>query len=125
MPNIPKIRKAKRVSVLTKRAQCLGKHYKERSYRPCKRIGVLYQLLSYIFFFIIIIMLLNKKFFFPVYEKLKNNNNFLAKALSKEKQNNQSLFTQNVQLIAEIQQLNVICNTRNVSIIYIILRIKK
>ncbi|XP_011260374.1 putative uncharacterized protein DDB_G0277255 [Camponotus floridanus] len=82
MPNIPKIRKAKRVSVLTKRAQCLGKHYKERSYRP-------------------------------LYEKLKNNNNFLAKALTKEKQTNQSLFTQNVQLIAEIQQLNVICNTRN------------
>ncbi|KAL6434679.1 hypothetical protein ACFW04_006189 [Cataglyphis niger] len=82
MPTIPKIRKAKRVSVLTKRGQCLGKHYKERSYRP-------------------------------LYEKLKSNNNFLAKALSKEKQNNQSLFTQNVQLIAEIQQLNVICNTRN------------
>lgn len=82
MPKIPKIRKAKRVSVLTKKGQCLGKHYKERSYRP-------------------------------LYEKLKSNNNFLAKALSKEKQNNQSLFTQNVQLIAEIQQLNVVCNTRN------------
>ncbi|XP_070172500.1 uncharacterized protein MAL13P1.304 [Polyergus mexicanus] len=82
MPKIPKIRKAKRVSVLTKKGQCLGKHYKERSYRP-------------------------------LYEKLKSNNNFLAKALSKEKQNNQLLFTQNVQLIAEIQQLNVVCNTRN------------
>lgn len=76
------IRKVKRVSVLTKRAQCLGKHYKERSYRP-------------------------------LYEKLKHNNNYLAKALSKEKQNSQALFTQNVELIGEIQQLNLVCNTRN------------
>lgn len=79
---MPKIRKVKRVSVLTKRTQCLGKHYKERSYRP-------------------------------LYEKLKSNNSFLAKALSKEKQTNQSLFTQNVQLIAENQQLNLVCNTQN------------
>ncbi|KMQ96687.1 dentin sialophospho [Lasius niger] len=84
MPKIPNIRKAKRVSVLTKRAQCLGKHYKERSCRPA-------------------------------YEKLKNNNKFLAKALSQEKQNSRSLFTQNVQLIAENQQLNstVIANVMN------------
>ncbi|XP_029172745.1 probable serine/threonine-protein kinase clkA [Nylanderia fulva] len=82
IPQMPKIRKVKRVSVLTKRSQCLGKHYKERSYRP-------------------------------LYEKLKSNNSFLAKALSKEKQNSQSLFTQNVQLIAENQQLNLVCNTQN------------
>jgi len=58
-----------------------------------------------------------KLFFLLVYEKLKHNNNHLAKALSKEKQNNQELFTQNVELVGEIQQLNLICNTRNVSII--------
>ncbi|XP_012525355.1 dentin sialophosphoprotein [Monomorium pharaonis] len=81
MPKVP-IRKVKRVSVLTKRAQCLGKHYKERSYRP-------------------------------MYEKLKNNNSYLAKALSKEKQSSQALFSQNVQLIGEIQQLNRVCNTRD------------
>lgn len=56
-----------------------------------------------------------------MYEKLKHNNNYLAKALSKEKQNNQSLFTQNVELIGEIQQLHLVCNTRNVSIYMAIL----
>ncbi|XP_071634965.1 uncharacterized protein [Temnothorax longispinosus] len=77
------IRKPKRVGVLTKRTQCLRNHYKER--------------ISYR----------------PLYEKLKNNNSYLAKALSKEKQNSQSLFTQNVELIGEVQQLHLVCNTRN------------
>ncbi|XP_071565441.1 uncharacterized protein [Temnothorax nylanderi] len=77
------IRKPKRVGVLTKRTQCLRNHYKER--------------ISYR----------------PLYEKLKHNNIYLAKALSKEKQNSQSLFTQNVELIGEIQQLHLVCNTRN------------
>ncbi|KAL0118764.1 hypothetical protein PUN28_009438 [Cardiocondyla obscurior] len=81
MPKVP-IRKVKRVSLLTKRMQCLGKHYRERSYRP-------------------------------MYEKLKHNNSYLAKALSKEKQNNQSLFAHNVDLVSEIQQLNLVCNSRN------------
>ncbi|XP_011639824.2 LOW QUALITY PROTEIN: uncharacterized protein DDB_G0288805-like [Pogonomyrmex barbatus] len=81
MPKMP-IRKAKRVGVLTKRTQCLRRHYKEQSYRP-------------------------------LYEKIKNNNCYLAKALSEEKQNNQSLFTQNIQLIGEKQQLNLICDTQN------------
>ncbi|EGI68821.1 hypothetical protein G5I_02474 [Acromyrmex echinatior] len=83
MPKMP-IRKVKRVGVLAnKRSQFLRTHYKE--------------LRSYR----------------PLYEKLKHNNNHLAKALSKEKQNNQELFTQNVELVGEIQQLNLICNTRN------------
>ncbi|KYQ49099.1 hypothetical protein ALC60_11826 [Trachymyrmex zeteki] len=83
MPKMP-IRKFKRVGVLAnKRAHILRTHYKE--------------LRSYR----------------PLYEKLKHNNNHLAKALSKEKQNNQALFTQNVELVGEIQQLNLVCNTRN------------
>ncbi|KYN19667.1 hypothetical protein ALC57_08143 [Trachymyrmex cornetzi] len=83
MPKMP-IRKVKRVGVLAnKRSQFLKTHYKE--------------LRSYR----------------PLYEKLKHNNNHLAKALSKEKQNNQQLFTQNLELVGEIQQLNLICNTRN------------
>ncbi|XP_026827350.1 dentin sialophosphoprotein-like [Ooceraea biroi] len=57
----------------------------------------------------------------PLYEKLKSNNNYLAKALSQEKQNNQSLFTQNLDLLSEIQELrlgynaqdNVITNVLN------------
>ncbi|XP_011874214.1 PREDICTED: uncharacterized protein LOC105565542 [Vollenhovia emeryi] len=77
------IRKAKRVSVLT--------------HKRTQCLGKHYQERSYR----------------PLYEKLKNNNSYLAKALSKEKQNNQSLFSQNVELIGEVQQLHVICNTRN------------
>ena len=55
--------------------------------------------------------------FFIVYEKLKANNIALAKALSKEKQESQRLFSQNLALNSEIQDLGVACNVRNVSII--------
>ncbi|XP_011694333.1 PREDICTED: uncharacterized protein LOC105453818 isoform X2 [Wasmannia auropunctata] len=83
MPKLP-IRKAKRVGVLaTKRTQCLKNVH------------------------------FKERSYRPLYEKLKHNNNYLAKALSQEKQTNQTLFSQNVDLIGEIQQLNHICNTRN------------
>ncbi|XP_032665149.1 uncharacterized protein LOC116841395 isoform X1 [Odontomachus brunneus] len=49
----------------------------------------------------------------PLYEKLKNNNSYLAKALSLEKQNCQSLFSQNLALIAEVQELRLACTTRD------------
>ena len=110
------IRKAKRVTVLTKRTQCLRKYYRERSHKPCKclnllsTICVIFHLADYYFTNII---------FFLVYDKLKNNNSYLAKALTHEKQNNQSLFSQNLALIAELQNLNLACNKQNVSIIYI------
>jgi len=55
-----------------------------------------------------------------VYEKLKNNNSYLAKALTHEKENNQSLFTQNLALISEIQELRLGYNVQDVSIIYIV-----
>ncbi|XP_012221363.1 uncharacterized protein [Linepithema humile] len=76
------IRKAKKVTVLTKRTQHLRKYFKERSHKP-------------------------------LFDKLKSNNNYLAKALANEKQNNQSLFSQNLALIAEVQNLKLACNKRN------------
>lgn len=63
--------------------------------------------------------LIQSNHFFSVYEKLKNNNSYLAKALSQEKQNSQSVFSQNIALIAEVQELRLACNTRNVSAINI------
>lgn len=52
-------------------------------------------------------------------EKLRSNNYSLAKALSKEKQKTQLLFSQNVALIAEVQDLGSACNKSNVSVLYI------
>lgn len=49
------------------------------------------------------------------YQKLKFNNHALAKALSQEKQENQLLFSRNVELIAEQQNLIYACNQRDVS----------
>ncbi|XP_076683222.1 uncharacterized protein LOC143376601 isoform X3 [Andrena cerasifolii] len=46
----------------------------------------------------------------PLCEKLKINNNSLAKALSKEKQESQLLFSQNVALVAEVQDLGLACS---------------
>ncbi|OAD62936.1 hypothetical protein WN48_07115 [Eufriesea mexicana] len=53
------------------------------------------------------------KFYKPLCKKLQNNNNSLAKALSKEKQESQLLFSQNVALIAEVQDLGLACNKRD------------
>lgn len=50
-----------------------------------------------------------------VCKQLQNNNNLLAKALSKEKHESQLLFSQNVALIAEVQDLGLACNKRDVS----------
>ena len=52
----------------------------------------------------------------PLCEKLKINNNSLAKALSKEKQESQLLFSQNVALIAEVQDLGLACSKSDVVI---------
>ncbi|XP_051162760.1 homeobox protein 5-like [Leptopilina boulardi] len=49
----------------------------------------------------------------PSYEKLKNNNHSLARALSQEKQESQSLFSQNVALIAEVHELEYACKRRD------------
>lgn len=49
----------------------------------------------------------------PLCEKLKNNNSLLAKALSKEKEEAQLLFSQNVALVAEVQDLGLACNKRD------------
>ncbi|XP_076238316.1 uncharacterized protein LOC143181668 isoform X2 [Calliopsis andreniformis] len=54
-----------------------------------------------------------KKSYKPLCEKLKSNNNSLAKALSKEKQESQLLFSQNVALIAEVQDLGLACSKRD------------
>ncbi|XP_014474439.1 PREDICTED: uncharacterized protein LOC106744299 [Dinoponera quadriceps] len=55
----------------------------------------------------------NERSYRPLYEKLKNNNSYLAKALSQEKQNCQSLFSQNLALIAEVQELRLACTARD------------
>ncbi|KZC13523.1 hypothetical protein WN55_05075 [Dufourea novaeangliae] len=52
----------------------------------------------------------------PLCEKLKSNNNYLAKALSKKKQECNLLFTRNVNLIAEVQDLGSACNKCNSTI---------
>lgn len=49
----------------------------------------------------------------PSYEKLKNNNHSLARALSQEKQESQSLFSQNVALVAEVHDLEFACKRRD------------
>ncbi|KAG7199569.1 hypothetical protein KM043_014178 [Ampulex compressa] len=56
------------------------------------------------------------KIYKPLYEKLKSNNNSLARALSKEKQECQLLFSQNVALVAEVQDLGLACNKRDMVI---------
>ncbi|XP_053997197.1 uncharacterized protein LOC128886385 isoform X1 [Hylaeus anthracinus] len=56
----------------------------------------------------------------PLCEKLKSNNNSLAKALSKEKQECQILFSQNVALRAEVQDLGMKCNKRDDAIVNIL-----
>ncbi|XP_076171673.1 uncharacterized protein LOC143148831 isoform X2 [Ptiloglossa arizonensis] len=61
----------------------------------------------------------------PLCEKLKNNNNSLAKALSKEKQESQFLFSQNVALRAEVQDLGLACNKRDDAIVNILKNAKE
>ncbi|XP_058796002.1 uncharacterized protein LOC131666923 [Phymastichus coffea] len=64
----------------------------------------------------------NKSFssLYSKYQKLKINNHALAKALSQEKQETQLLFSRNVELIAEQQNLIYACNQRDnlIKIIY-------
>ncbi|XP_034180359.2 uncharacterized protein LOC117604420 isoform X2 [Osmia lignaria lignaria] len=79
MPQIPKHRKIKRVTVLTKKTQFLRNYLKLKSYNP-------------------------------LCEKLRSNNYSLAKALSKEKEKTQLLFSQNVALVAEVQDLGSACS---------------
>ncbi|XP_068975778.1 serine-rich adhesin for platelets-like [Bombus flavifrons] len=49
----------------------------------------------------------------PLCKQLQSNNNSLARALSKEKHEGQLLFSQNVALIAEVQDLGLACNKRD------------
>lgn len=68
-------------------------------------------------------VLVKKKYFlknFPVLrsckqlcKQLQSNNNSLAKALSKEKQASQMLFSENVDLTAMVQDLGLACNKRD------------
>ncbi|XP_024938766.1 uncharacterized protein LOC107265733 isoform X5 [Cephus cinctus] len=51
-----------------------------------------------------------------IYGKLKTNNNSLAKALSNQKQENQLLFSQNVELRAQLHALDTACNKRDLII---------
>lgn len=52
-----------------------------------------------------------------MYQKLKVNNHSLARALTQEKQESQLLFSRNVQLLSEVQDLALACHSRDVSII--------
>lgn len=57
-------------------------------------------------------------FYILAYQKLKVNNHSLAKALSQEKQESQLLFSRNVQLLSEVQDLALACHSRDVSIFF-------
>ncbi|KAL2719071.1 putative WRKY transcription factor protein 1 isoform X1 [Vespula squamosa] len=59
------------------------------------------------------------------YEKLRSNNSSLAKALSKQKQKGQLLFSQNVALLAEVQDLSSACNKRDNTIFKILQNAKE
>ncbi|XP_076621733.1 uncharacterized protein LOC143342117 isoform X1 [Colletes latitarsis] len=61
----------------------------------------------------------------PLCQKLRNNNNSLAKALSKEKQESQFLFSQNVALRAEVQDLGLECHKRDNAIVNILKNAKE
>ncbi|XP_014222541.1 uncharacterized protein LOC106649588 [Trichogramma pretiosum] len=81
MAKVPKNKKVKRPTVLTKRPQRI---------KPQK-----------------------KKAPMPLYQKMKANNHLLATALNQEKQESQLLFSKNTELMAEIQDLNLACRTRD------------
>ncbi|XP_011500705.1 PREDICTED: uncharacterized protein LOC105364474 [Ceratosolen solmsi marchali] len=57
-----------------------------------------------------------KKSYSPLFHKLKVNNHSLARALSQEKQESQLLFSRNVELLAEVQDLVHACNNRDLVI---------
>ncbi|KAI4502776.1 hypothetical protein M0802_001820 [Mischocyttarus mexicanus] len=54
------------------------------------------------------------------YENLRSNNSSLAKALSKQKQKKQMLFSENVALLAEIQDLSSACIKRDNTIVKVL-----
>ncbi|KAJ8686811.1 hypothetical protein QAD02_022605 [Eretmocerus hayati] len=59
---------------------------------------------------------IKSKTYTPLYQKLKHNNHSLAKALTQEKQESQSLFTRNIELLSEVQDLVQACNSRDLVI---------
>ncbi|KAK2587576.1 hypothetical protein KPH14_003704 [Odynerus spinipes] len=61
----------------------------------------------------------------PSYEKLRSNNSCLARALSKQKQKGQLLFTQNVALLAEVQDLSSACNKRDNTLLKVLQNAKE
>ncbi|KAF3429535.1 hypothetical protein E2986_00703 [Frieseomelitta varia] len=97
MPQILRRKKAKRSQkrVLVKRRHFLTSFHETKSYKPCEFCE------KYMFAICVIC------------KQLQNNNNLLAKALSKERHESQLLFSQNVALIAEVQDLGLACNKRD------------
>ncbi|CAK9824055.1 hypothetical protein ANTRET_LOCUS2289 [Anthophora retusa] len=61
----------------------------------------------------------------PLCKKLQSNNNSLAKALSTERQESQLLFSQNVALISEVQDLGLACNKRDAVILNVLKNAKE
>ncbi|XP_025993323.1 dentin sialophosphoprotein isoform X2 [Solenopsis invicta] len=59
------------------------------------------------------------------YKEWKNNSNYLTKLLSKEKQNNQALLKQNMELMEQNQYLKLVCNKRNIVISSVLNNAKK
>lgn len=59
------------------------------------------------------------------YEHLRSNNSCLAKALSKQKEKKQLLFSQNVALLAEVQDLSSACIKRDNTIIKVLQNAKE
>lgn len=104
MPTLKKIAKSvKRSRVLVKKRTLKPRIIKKRIRNPSKLCLVVrffksIIIFTYLYNFIVI-------FSFTVYEKLKNNNIALARALSKEKQESQYLYSQNIKLTGQVQDM--------------------
>ncbi|KAK0084298.1 hypothetical protein PV325_007293 [Microctonus aethiopoides] len=85
MPSVPNRRRVKRPTVLAKKSQHRIKSYNKNS----------------------------RNLWYEKFKATKANNNALARALSKEKQESQYLFTQNVELTSQLQDMGVLVNSRN------------
>lgn len=111
MSQIPKHMQIKRAQgrVLVKRNHFIRNYPEIKSYKPRKYFTLYAATFDWMWNWCHYLTV-------PVCKKLQNNNNSLAKALSKQKQESQLLFSENVALIAEVQDLGVACNKRDVSI---------
>ncbi|KAK0162489.1 hypothetical protein PV327_006263 [Microctonus hyperodae] len=88
MPSVSNRRRVKRPTVLAKKSQHKTKSYNKNS----------------------------RNLWYEKFKATKANNNALARALSKEKQESQYLFSQNIELTSQLQDMGVLVNNRNETI---------